>query len=242
MNRAVADQYDVFMDWPGRLGRELPGILRHLEGARRVLDAGCGTGRHVEALLREGFDAYGADPSEDMLGRARALFGDAPTPQLEAAAPFDGILALGNVWPQVLAQAAVDQAAAGLLALLAPGGRLLLGMKAFADRLAQGDAYLPLLRREVDGRPRWFVRFVDDKEPALPDGVRVVGFHLVLLDEDEHAHHHLGRLRVWSPDELVQFFTAAGFDEVRVSGAIDDPGAPVSGEDVFLSARRPRVD
>ena len=59
----LASFYDVFVDWPGRLGREMPGLLRRLraEGARRILDAGCGTGRHVAALREEGFLAYGAD-------------------------------------------------------------------------------------------------------------------------------------------------------------------------------------
>ncbi|MCC7015571.1 MAG: hypothetical protein IT454_23635, partial [Planctomycetes bacterium] len=35
--------YDVFVDWNGRLARELPGLEAELRavGARRVLDAGC---------------------------------------------------------------------------------------------------------------------------------------------------------------------------------------------------------
>ncbi|MHC4408625.1 MAG: class I SAM-dependent methyltransferase, partial [Planctomycetota bacterium] len=70
MKGPMADLYDVFVDWNGRLGREMPGLVKHLGDAKRVLDVGCGTGQHVAALLREGYDAYGADASEDMLARA----------------------------------------------------------------------------------------------------------------------------------------------------------------------------
>lgn len=100
----MAELYDVFVDWPGRLARELPGLERRLRavGARRVLDVGCGTGRHVAALRERGYDAHGADASEEMLERARALLGgdaglhlwrlgDPPPADLLAAAPFDAV-------------------------------------------------------------------------------------------------------------------------------------------------------
>ncbi len=40
-------------------------------GARRVLDLGCGTGRHLVSLAKEGFDVYGVDISETALAYAR---------------------------------------------------------------------------------------------------------------------------------------------------------------------------
>ena len=46
-------------------------------GARRVLDVGCGTGRHVAALLERGHEAFGSDASSSMIERARVLIGDA---------------------------------------------------------------------------------------------------------------------------------------------------------------------
>ncbi|MGQ9804240.1 MAG: hypothetical protein ACUVSH_10470 [Anaerolineae bacterium] len=43
--------YDRFVDWPGRLAAEVPFIVQRLQrvGARRVLDAACGTGMHAVA-------------------------------------------------------------------------------------------------------------------------------------------------------------------------------------------------
>ena len=38
----------------------------------RVLDAGCGTGRNLVLLMREGFDVQGVDASEDAIAKIRA--------------------------------------------------------------------------------------------------------------------------------------------------------------------------
>ena len=66
--------YDRFVDWPARLAVELPFIERQLPalGARRVLDAACGTGMHAVALAQRGYQVAGADLSAGMIERARA--------------------------------------------------------------------------------------------------------------------------------------------------------------------------
>lgn len=71
----------------------------------RILDVGCGTGRDVLHLLQIGKDAYGAEPSAEMLTEAKAGFENAKQPWQErlhhAALPklepfedgsFDGVL------------------------------------------------------------------------------------------------------------------------------------------------------
>jgi SAM-dependent methyltransferase len=252
--------YDVFGDWPGRLARELPGIERHLEAvdARRVLDAGCGTGRHVQALLERGYDAHGADLSHDQLAQAAELLdgherlhhwclGEPPSPSLRAAAPFDALICMGNVWPQLVAEADARAAAATFGELVRPGGLVLLGLKAVAVRLESGETYMPLLERQYEGRPLWFVRFVDLSLAPLDDGTRVAEFHMVVVAGDsttgpestEALLHRTSRVRAWSPDELHSWLEARGFEQVRVSGKLDDPDAPPPGEDVFASMRVP---
>lgn len=247
--------YDVFVDWPGRLGREMPGIVQRLRtvGARRVLDLGCGTGRHVAALLEAGFDAHGADVSEDMLARAREhlggeerlhrwRMGEEPPASLREAAPFDAALAMGNVWPMLTEERALAATAGALRALVRPGGLVLLGLKAFAVRQAQGNPYLPLLRREHEGRVLWFVRFVDFAVALDDEGARLCDLHMSVLAGDaasdcEALHHRATRVRAWDPAELVAWFVASGFEHARVGGRLDDPEAPATGDDVYLEAR-----
>ena len=254
----MTDLYDVFVDWEGRLGRELPGLEMHLEsvGARRVLDVGCGTGRHVAALLERGYDAHGADVSEDMRAKARATLGDDarvhawrlgedPPDSILSAAPFDAVTCLGNVWPSVLTEADVTGACNGLLEIVRPGGLVLLGLKAQGVRKASGNPYMPLLRRVHEGRPLWFVRFVDFERPPLADGTPVCDLHMTVVagdSEDESPEallHGATPHRVWLPDELAARLDAEGFAQVRVSGRLDDPEVAPAGEDVFASARIP---
>ncbi|HEX5135425.1 MAG TPA: methyltransferase domain-containing protein [Planctomycetota bacterium] len=234
----MADLYDVFVDWEGRLGREMPGLLKRLRevGARRVLDAGCGTGRHVAALLREGFDAHGADVSEEMLEKAVALTGEPrrfhpwrmgdPPPDL--GAPFDALLCLGNAWPQVFE---VDATLAAFRRLVRPGGLVLVGLKAVEIRRAAKDPYMPLLKRVHEGRPLWFVRFVDFDagDPAFAD------FHMVVVGDT--MLHKTARVRVWGPETLRVAFERAGFPDVSVSARIGEPGVRPATEDVFVHAR-----
>ncbi|MCK6570189.1 methyltransferase domain-containing protein [Myxococcota bacterium] len=250
--------YDVFVDWPGRLSRELPGLQKLLGsvGARRVLDLGCGTGRHVAALRERGFDAHGADVSEDMLEQARVLVGDptkfhawqlgTPVPAaLAAAAPFDALISMGNVWPQVASEAEARATASACLSLLRPGGLLVLGLKAFAARRATKDPHLPLMKREHEGRALWFLRFVDFTLPPLADGTHVVDLHVAIVAGDtkaaerEAVHHGATCMREWAADELATWLAGRGFVDVRVSGRLDDPSAPAPTEDVFATAHKP---
>jgi SAM-dependent methyltransferase len=249
MEGKIARLYDVFVDWEGRLARELPGLMKRLReaDAKRVLDVGCGTGRHVQALVAEGFDAHGSDASESMLDRARELVGaerihcwragDPPPPDLEAGS-FDAVIALGNLWPLIVEDADVEGTLDAFRRLLRPGGLVLLGLKALGTRQETGNPYMPLLRREQDGRPVWFIRFVDFDVPQ--EGV--CDFHMVVVAEDsdsrpEELLHLTHRMRVWKPDALTRTFTEAGFTDVKVSAKIGDPGAPPQTEDVFLHAR-----
>ena len=45
-------------------------LLRYIK-AKRILDLGCGTGRHVIALAKRGFEVYGIDIAKNALNLAR---------------------------------------------------------------------------------------------------------------------------------------------------------------------------
>jgi len=252
MGADMARLYDVFVDWPGRLGREIPGLVARLKRAqaKKVLDVGCGTGRHVAALNEAGFDAYGADASAEMLAKARTLdpdrfhhwrMGDPPPRELVSAGPFDAITCLGNTWPQLTSDADVAAALAAFRKLGKRKALLLLGLKAVAIRRERNDPYLPLLRREHEGAPLYFVRFVEFD----PQDARLCTFHMVVVKGDaatpptEALIHNAHAVRVWSPGDLERTFSEAGLYNVKVSARLGDPDAPPQGEDVFVHAFLP---
>jgi SAM-dependent methyltransferase len=239
-----ADLYDVFVDWKGRLGREMPGLRKSLRAveARRVLDVGCGTGRHVEALLEEGFDAHGSDLSEEMLAKSRApaermhlwRLGDDPPESVSRHAPFDAVISLGNVWTQLTDDGEIERCLVAIRGLLRPGGMVLVGLKAFAVRREEGDPYLPLLARDHEGERLLIVRFVDFEDPESD----LCRFYMQILREDgEAAAYWAGPVRAWDPATLRESFESAGFVDVAVSASLGDRDAPPAGEDVFVHAR-----
>ena len=70
---ALAPMFDVMTDWEARLAAEGPFLKSVLEevGAKRVLDAACGSGGHALWLARQGYAVAGADVSPVMIALAR---------------------------------------------------------------------------------------------------------------------------------------------------------------------------
>src|SRR5512135_3034279 len=63
--RALFGQIDIYLFDQILRGRLRPGL--------RVLDAGCGAGRNILYLLREGYEVYGADSDVDAIANVRQL-------------------------------------------------------------------------------------------------------------------------------------------------------------------------
>jgi SAM-dependent methyltransferase len=130
---------------------------------KRVLDAGCGTGRVAIELAARGMDVTGVDADEHMLATARAKapqlswrtadLADWDAPDDAAGEPFDLVLLAGNVMI-FLAAGTEGRVLANLTGRLRPGGLLASGFSLHPggltlrgyDRLAARAGLKPVAR------------------------------------------------------------------------------------------------
>ncbi len=242
--------YDRFVDWEGRLAFELPGIERLLGevGARFLLDAACGTGRHAVALAQRGYRVVGADLSAAMVERARQNAREAgvEVPFFQAglgelarhlSGPFDAVLCLGHSLPHLLSAAEVEAALYDFAELLRPGGLLLLQNRNDERLLRQGQRFLPLSTYREGDREWLFFRFLD------LDPQRIV-FHIVTFYRENGEWHYRVSRTVHRPiprEELETALRRAGFGEFAFYGSWQlEPFAPEGSGDLVVVARRNR--
>ena len=151
--RPPAADYDRRFVEAEASGQDVHGEASFVEALRprRVLDAGCGTGRVGIELARRGIDVVGVDLDGEMLDVARAKaphlewhLGDLAAIDLAAGAPFDVVVAAGNV--MIFLEHGTEEAVVANLARhLAPGGALVAGFQ--LGRHVGLDEYDELCRR-----------------------------------------------------------------------------------------------
>ncbi|PZF83059.1 class I SAM-dependent methyltransferase [Jiangella anatolica] len=127
-------------DWPEAERRICAGL------AGRVLDVGCGAGRHAAVLAAGGVDVVGVDPSPGAVAVARERGVDARLGSAEALpdgiGTFDAVLLLGNNVGLLGSATTAPVVLAELARVTAPGGRLLLsGLDPFDTDDAEHLAY-----------------------------------------------------------------------------------------------------
>lgn len=100
-------------------------VLPHARG--RVLDVGCGAGRHLLALRERGLRASGVDPSPGAVAVCRERGLDAAEGDIDhpPAGPFDTFLLFGNNLGLLGSPEAAPGRLAALAAAAAPGARIL---------------------------------------------------------------------------------------------------------------------
>jgi glycine/sarcosine N-methyltransferase len=250
MYEALSEDYDRFVNWESRLAVELPFLTAQLQaaGARKVLDAACGTGQHALALARLGYEVVGVDASPGMIRRAIdnasamgvsvrfdvAGFGDMAT---RVGKGFDAVLCLGNSLPHVLGAVDLRKVLRDFFHCLAPGGLLLVQNRNFDRVLAERNRWMdPQACRE--GAEAWaFLRFYD----LLPR--QRLRFHVVTLHRqgDGPWRQQVATTKLWAQRRGVveKAVAAAGFVDVRVWGDMMGTAFdPESSPNLVLTARR----
>jgi SAM-dependent methyltransferase len=122
-------------DWHGQPApADLHALIRRYFTPGRTADIGCGSGREVAWLHANGYPAVGYDPSEGLLGEARARYPDlafksAALPELAGIADGSFANVLCETVIMHLPHAAVAPSVRRLMAILKPEGVLYLSWR-----------------------------------------------------------------------------------------------------------------
>jgi SAM-dependent methyltransferase len=207
-----------------------------------ILDAGCGTGRHAVALAARGHIVTGVDASEDLLQIAVARAQQANVParfvradlrRLDLGFRFS-VVACRGVLNDMVEDRDRDATLEGFARHLGGGGALILDVR---DRDATATRYSrhPGERRSVvvEGGElvfTWRGRFEPDT-----GCLRVDEAHHLLTGKGEHVVRHMLVMRCWTPAELNDRLSRAGFQRITVR-----PGFRRAAADrIVATARRP---
>jgi SAM-dependent methyltransferase len=217
-----------------------------LRPGSRVLDVGCGMGRHAMALVRRGCLVTAVDASDYMIAHCRQQA--AVEPRLIVAqgdyhdlpyeAEFDAVVCLGNTIGYGTRE---DDAVAirRMLAALVPGGSLLL-------ELHNKAWYV----ESVVGRTWWEeeTAFVLSDVTLDPAGQRLMTRDVVIPKDGSPPREYGMSLLQYGPDEIVEMLASAGLVDVAFLGdaGTDDDGPPWSREGygdesraMVVTARKP---
>jgi SAM-dependent methyltransferase len=204
--------------------REVDGLIASGVGGR-VLDLGCGFGRHTLAMRERGLEAFGLDLSADLLAHARELPGAAGIagrlvrgdarrlPFL--AARFDTVTVLFSSFGY-FGDRGDREVLAEVARVLRPGGRLVLDL--MNARRVRAEL-VPESLRERDG-------FQLLERRALVDQGRSVEKEVQLRAPDGGERSWVERVRLYEHDEIARLLAASNLDLTRTMGDFD--GSPPS--------------
>ncbi|NCC51279.1 MAG: class I SAM-dependent methyltransferase [Spartobacteria bacterium] len=124
-------------------------------GLSRILDLGCGTGRHTTLLVDRGFEVYGCDCSSTALRIVADLIAGLDVRQCDMSSlPYEPDFFDGVICNQVIQHgclADVQKACAEITRVIRPGGHLFLSVVSTAHRkAATGREIEPNTRVDTD--------------------------------------------------------------------------------------------
>lgn len=198
-------------------------LLRGGRQAGRLLELGCGTGKHAVEFARLGWAATGYDLSDGMVELARERAAGLPAAMaanlqftqgdvrtVRNGQRFDAVISLFHVMSYLTTAADLGAALGSAAAHLEPGGRV------FFD-FWYGPAVLsdpPAVRVKRLSDDRIEATRLAEPELRVNENVVLVHYHIFIKDRSSGAVSELRethRLRYWFLPELEQLLGLAGF-------------------------------
>lgn len=202
-----------------RTAAEIDFVLAQLQlppGAR-ILDVGCGFGRHSIELARRGYQVMGIDPSAAMVAAAQARAAEAGlNPEFRQAdaqdfvtdIPFDGAICLFTTLGQISAAGDNSHLVERVYAALRPGRRFVVEVpqrRWLAQNLRPADRF--------DGP----VRYTLVTRHFEAAGSTVTEVFDVVSPQD--TQQYVLRYRLYDREDLEALLAAAGFTVLAVYGS-----------------------
>lgn len=214
-----------------------------------VLDLGCGTGRILLPLAREGIEVHGLDSSEAMLAICQGKLDSenlsvslvqADIRQFALNERFATILIPGFSIQMLLEEDELDSCLKSCLEHLSPGGQVVIPTYFPWEMLDSGLDETPLTKRResaVDGNGQRFVAWqgwqIDklEQQLTLKNRFQRVGADGVILEEDRAM-----TIRWHLPYEMQSRLANRGFSEIALYGDFSaDPPEPDSESIIYVA-------
>jgi SAM-dependent methyltransferase len=206
--------YSEFKDFEAEAARVATLLKEKCPSARRILDVGCGTGRHAAALIAEhGFSVDGLDIESGFLDIARercpeGRFFRGDMASFDLGSTYDAVLCLFSSIGYVRTLERLTMAVRSIRRHVAPGGVAVIEPWFTPEVFRGGAVHMTIVDRED-------LKISRVNRTEIRGRVSWMEFQYLVADHSEIRHlrevHELG---LFTQTEMLEALHAGGFPEV----------------------------
>jgi ubiquinone/menaquinone biosynthesis C-methylase UbiE len=190
----------------------------------KILDVGCGTGRHSIPLIKSGYEVTGLDKSQNMLNTFRkklevvnlkANIIKKDMKNIDFAEEFHAIICMNSAFMYLLADKDILQTLKRFRNALEPGGVAIIDIMNFLNLMGRYKENL-VEKHTKDGinMERAIKHSIEDV-PAIWNHQE---FGIVEDNGEIMTYHELHRFRMHNYNEMRRFLLDVGFSKIRCFG------------------------